>query len=318
MKSDPATRRELVDYEIAPHPTPEPITIAPRYYPDPNASPEAGSLALYWNILLRRRWSILAVVFLATLTATLASLKMKPVYKATARIEVEADTPQTQMLNDRYQQLQTDQDFLRTQIQVLQSDNLAWRTIEELRLADNRMFADESRVSESQAHKMKLIETFKRQLSVELVPGSRVVLVGFESRDPELAARIANTQVENYSDYNFRQKYDATRQAAGKMEEQLDELKAKVEKSQRALVEYERQNAILSIGEKQNVVEQRLGEISTNFTQSQNDRIQKEALYNQVQTNPDQVPAIANNEVMQKLEESTGQTIPRYFVSTSK
>ncbi|PYY20878.1 MAG: hypothetical protein DMG62_21375 [Acidobacteria bacterium] len=304
MKSDPATRRELVDYEIAPHATPEPITISPRYYPAPNSGPEAGSLALYWNILLRRRWSILAVVFLATLTATLASLKMKPIYKATARIEVEADTPQTQMLNDRYQQLQTDQDFLRTQVQVLQSDNLAWRTIEQLGLADNRMFADESRVIDAQAHKMKLIETFKRQLSVELVPGSRVVLVGFESRDPELAARIANTQVENYSDRNFRQKYDATRQAAGKMEEQLDELKAKVEKSQRALVEYERQNAILSIGEKQNVVQQRLGEISTNFTQSQNDRIQKEALYNQIQANPDQVPAIANNEVMQKLEEN--------------
>ena len=173
MKSDPATRRELVDYEIAPHATPEPITITPRYYPAPNSGPEAGSLALYWNILLRRRWSILAVVFLATLTATLASLKMKPVYKATARIEVEADTPQTQMLNDRYQQLQTDQDFLRTQIQVLQSDNLAWRTIEQLGLADNHMFADEGRVADSQPHKMKLIETFKSQLSVELVPGSR-------------------------------------------------------------------------------------------------------------------------------------------------
>src|SRR5437762_14176109 len=119
------------------------------------------------------------------------------------------------------------------------------------------MFADESRVTDAQAHKMRLIDTIKRQLSVELVPGSRVVLVCFESRDPELAARIANTQVENYSDRNFRQKYDATRQAAGKMEEQLDELKAKVEKSQRALVEYERQNAILSIGEKQNRSEER-------------------------------------------------------------
>ena len=158
IKIDPAKRRELVEYENAPQPIAEPVTISSRYYPDHNAGPEAGSVALYWNILVRRRWSILAVVFLATLTATLASLKMKPIYKATARIEVEADTPQTQMLNDRYQQLQTDQDFLRTQIQVLQSDNLAWRTIEQLGLADNRMFSGEGREVTTRARRVRTSE----------------------------------------------------------------------------------------------------------------------------------------------------------------
>src|ERR1051326_6537490 len=81
-----------------------------------SGSPEgSGSLAAYWQILLRRRWTVLAIMVIMTLGMALASLKTKPVYKSVARIEVESDTPQLQMLNDIYQQLQTDKDFLRSE-----------------------------------------------------------------------------------------------------------------------------------------------------------------------------------------------------------
>jgi polysaccharide biosynthesis transport protein len=109
--------------------------------------------------------------------------------------------------------------------------------------------------------------------------------------------------VDNYLDYNFREKYDATRQASGRMEQQLDELKAKVEKSQQELVDYQRQHAIVDVNDKQSVVEQRLGELSTQLTTAQSDRIQKEALYTQVQSNPEKVASLAQNELLQKLEE---------------
>src|SRR5260370_41728095 len=135
------------------------------------------------------------------------------------------------------------------------------------------------------------------------MPGSRVVQVSFESTDPAVAARVANSLVDNYLDYNFREKYDATRQASGRMEEQLDELKAKVEKSHQELVDYQRQHAIVDVNDKQSVVEQRLGELSTQLTTAQSDRIQKEALYTQVQSNPEKVASLAQNELLQKLEE---------------
>ena len=75
-------------------------------------------------------------------------------------------------------------------------------------------------------------------------------------RPPE-AALVANTLIKNYIESNFRAKYDATRQATGWMEQRLDELKVKVEKSQEAMVSYERQNNIVNLGEKQTVTEQR-------------------------------------------------------------
>jgi capsular exopolysaccharide synthesis family protein len=232
---------------------------------------------------------------------------MKPVYRSTAAVEVDSETPQIQTLNDSYQQFPMDQDFLRTQIQVLKTDNLAWRTVEQLRLGENPSFSPPDKRDNDpnypEHRKMQLIHEFQNNVAVELVPGSRVVQVSFGSTDPALAAKVANTLVDNYLDYNFREKYDATRQASGRMEQQLDELKAKVEKSQQELVDYQRQHAIVDVNDKQSVVEQRLGELSTQLTTAQSDRIQKEALYTQVQSNPEKVASLAQNELLQKLEE---------------
>jgi polysaccharide biosynthesis transport protein len=266
------------------------------------------SLGAYWHILLRRRWTIVTVVAVLTTVVAIASFKMRPVYRSTAAIEVDAETPQVQTLNDTYQPLPIDQDFLRTQIEVLKTDNLAWRTVEQLRLGDNPSFAlpekmDNNDPNYFEHRKMRLIRQFQKTLSVNLVSGSRVIQVSFESTDPRLAAQVANTLVDNYLDYNFREKYDATRQASGRMEQQLDELKAKVEKSQQELVDYQREHAIVDVNDKQSVVEQRLGELSTQLTAAQSDRIQKEALYAQVQSNPEKVAALAQNELLQRLEE---------------
>jgi len=281
------------------------------------------SFGAYWHILLRRRWTIVSVVAILTTLVAIASFKMKPVYRSTAAVEVDSETPQIQTLNDSYQQFPMDQDFLRTQIQVLKTDNLAWRTVEQLRLGENPSFfpaekRDTNDPSYPEHRKMELIRGFQKNLAVELAPGSRVVQVSFESTDPALAATVANTLVENYLDYNFREKYDATRQASGRMEQQLDELKAKVEKSQQELVDYQRQHAIVDVNDKQSVVEQRLGELSTQLTTAQSDRIQKEALYTQVQSNPEKVASLAQNELLQKLEEQQAGLSKEYVEALSQ
>jgi capsular exopolysaccharide synthesis family protein len=305
-------KRSSEDTKIIPYDrrrlgTSEPVFEAPIGLETPIAAPQP-SLGAYWHILLRRRWTILSVVAILATLGAIASFRMKPIYRSTASVEVDSETPQIQTLNDSYQQMPMDQDFLRTQIQVLKTDSLAWRTIEQLRLGENPSFAapektDQNDSNYAERRKMRLIRTFRTNLAVELVPGSRVVQVSFESQDPALAARVSNTLVDNYLDYNFREKYDATRQASGRMEEQLDELKAKVEKSQQELVDYQRKHAIVDVNDKQSVVEQRLGELSTQLTTAQSDRIQKEALFTQVQSNPDKVASLAQNELLQKLEE---------------
>ena len=262
-----------------------------------------------WNVLRKRRWTIFTVTFvLATLVAIYA-FKVRPTYRATGRIEVDAATPPFQSLERDNFSVPTDTAFLQTQVDVLSSSNLAWRTIQQLQLDTKPEFNAALRRSGRRATdpiaalQARLIRTFHRRLHVGLAPDSRMLKVSFESTDPALAARIANALMNNYIEYNFMTKYEATRQASGWMGQQLDELKAKVEKSQQALVGYERQNAIVNISDKENVVEQRLAALSQDLTAAQDDLAAKQSLFELVQANPSWTARLAQDALLQKLQE---------------
>lgn len=275
-------------------------------------------LQTYWNILNKRRWTIVTVTFIVTLLVAIASFKMTPIYEATVHLDIEADTLQIQSLNDLFRQIPTDEAFIGTQIQVLEGDSLAERTIEQLGLARDQAWAAAIRQANSPLSGKPttspdgLLTPFKSCLHVQKVRDSHVVNVSFESADPGLSAKVANALANNYIEYNFREKYDATRQASGWMEHQLDELKAKVEKSQQALVDYERQNAIVNVSDKENVVEQRLADLSRDLTNAQNDRLQKESVYELARSNESQVAFVAQNDLLQRLEEKYADLKSQY------
>ena len=276
----------------------------------PEGSEGYSYIRAYWLILWKRRWTILTVVLVLTTLVAIVSYKTQPVYEATARVEVEAETSQIQSLNDLYRGEPgfTDDTFLRTQVNILNSENLAWRTVQQLGLGEKAEFAPVGRggqrlpVDSPTATQNRLIQAFRGHLRVQLVKDSRMIEVAFQSTDPRLAARAANALVNNYTDYNFHQKYDATRQASGFMEQQLEELKAKVEKSQQALIDYERKNLIVDIGDQQTVVEQRLAAMSQDLTSAQNERMQKQSLFELVTSNQADA-ALTQDELLQRLDE---------------
>lgn len=285
--------------------------------PDSGVVQDYLSIMLLWNILLRRRWTVVTVMVVLSTLVAISTFRTKPVYKAAARVQVEAESPLIQSLNDlaQYQQNWDMDTFLQTQIEILKSDALAWRTIEELNLAEDPNFGpvkDGKNKLPSEQQKSELISDFRGGLSVQLMPKTHMLLVSYESTDSGLAARVSNAVVANYIDYNFRQKYDAIRQASGWMEQQLDELKAKVEKSQEALVDYERQYAITNTDDKQNVQEQILSDLSKDLTNVQSERIQKESLYNQVLTNRVQMASLVHDDLLQKLEEKQADLRNQY------
>jgi len=292
--------------------------LPPPFDIEVHASEMHSYLHAYWHILLARRWTILTTAFVVTTLVAILSFRMKPVYQATARLEVEAETPQIQSINDLYRQIPSDDAFLGTQIQVLQTDNLAWRTVEQLRLEENPDFAPPQQVKvhtipgKPDVLRDWLIHSFRESLNVERVRDSRVVKVSFESTNPNVAVQAANALANNYIEYNFHRRYDATRQASGWMEQQLDELKAKVEKSQQALVDYERQNAIVDVNDRGDVSRQKLADLSKDLTAAQSDVAEKQSLYQLVQSNPAQVALLAQNELLQRLQEKYADIQAQY------
>jgi polysaccharide biosynthesis transport protein len=265
------------------------------------------SLRAYWNLLSKRRWEVVGTLVGVVVLVAVYSFKMTPVYRATARVEIEADTPQIRSLNDYDRDRPTDEAFLKTQVRVLQSDDLAWQAIQQLSLAQDPGFvgragSEGEKVADSRTAQALLTAEFRNRLLVQLDPGTHMVEVSFESPDPELAARVANVLVKDYVEYNFHKKYDATRQVSQWMEQQLDELKAKVESSQQALVDYERANAIVNVDDKQNVAEERLADLNKDLTAAENDRAAKQSLFNLVKSDQGHAVLLAQNPLLEQLE----------------
>src|SRR5437016_2138285 len=88
-----------------------------------------------WDVLVAHRWLILAIVLVVSALVALYSFKAQPVYRATAFVEIEAEVPYIQTLNDVFRNVSgADSTFLVTQIGVLGSATLAWQTIQQLDL----------------------------------------------------------------------------------------------------------------------------------------------------------------------------------------
>ena len=111
------------------------------------------------------------------------------------------------------------------------------------------------------------------------MPNTRLLDVTFATTIRSSRRRSSIRTSHNFIEQNFRSRYQATTQASNWLAGQLDELKAKVETSEDARINYERANQIWTIDEKEDVTTQKLGDINKELTEAQADRINKEAVY---------------------------------------
>src|SRR5579862_2246659 len=271
--------------------------------------PREPHLLDYVNTLRKHQWLILTFLLTVVTVVTIASFKMKPIYQAAARVEVDRESSQNPLpFNDAnsYDDFVDADNYLETQTKILESETLAFQTIKSMNLARYPEFGGSATGPTlgqgAGAKRPAILGAFLGSLSVKRVPNSRLVEVRFEAQDPNLAAQIVNAHLQNYIEQNFRSKYDATTQASNWLSSELEELRIKVEKSEDARLAYERENQIWQINEKQDITTQKLGDLSRAATEAQTEVAQKEALYRMaVSGNVDALPAALGNGVVQDL-----------------
>lgn len=301
-----------------------PVTLAgeatPHYnLPYGGADPTASLLPLrdYLRILHKHRWMILAVVALMAAIVSISSFRTQPVYQASTRLEINGETPDMTNLQGLFWTMPTDEEFLQTQVRILESNEIAMQTVRALRLQERPEYAvrpaNKNNTPFTPTEEVRIIGAFKGGLKVQLLRTSRLVDVSYESTDPELAANIANTVATNYIENNFRKKYESTMQAQEWMAGQLRELKLKMEQSHAALVTYERNNQIFSLSEGQNVTIQKLGEVSKELTLAESERIVRESQVQLVKSRRlDDLPAVAQSGLIQNLKQRLAELRDQY------
>src|ERR1700733_268976 len=270
--------------------------------------PREPHLLDYLIVLRKHQWLIATFLVTVGTVVSIASFKMKPVYVAAARVEVDKESQNTLPFQGvNYEEYVDMEDYIETQIKILQSETLAMQTINNLNLSQYPEFGGPSGAIAAPhggagVARPAILGAFLGHLSVKRVPNSRLIEVQFDSGDPQLAARVANGHVQGYIEQNFRSKYDAITQASGFLSQELEALRIKVEKSEDARVAYERQNQIWQLDEKQNITTQTLGDLNKAVTEAQTSVASSEALYRMaVSGNVDLLPEVRNSPVIQDL-----------------
>jgi succinoglycan biosynthesis transport protein ExoP len=280
---------------------------SPRVYPE--LAFQESAIRDYLRVLLKRKWTVLACLFTVFSVVAIASLKMTPVYEASGSIAI--NKPDSSLGNfnnsttfniDYY-----DPTDLETEVKILQSDLLALQVVKDLGLDRRPEFGGKAAPSSSSldlapdplqtdpSRTSALLGNFRGNLKVTLAPNTKIIEVHFTSPDKELAAKVVNKLMEDYTENNFKSRFDSTMQAEDWLKNQLVDLQMKVESSQQKLVQYQKEHEILGIDEKQNITTAKLDELNKALTAAESERMDKESVYRLVESgDPDTVASAAS------------------------
>ena len=303
--NDPSRKPDPADAEARPGGA---LIERPNYLPNTalyheplhiGAEEESIKLREYWDIIVKRKWAVLtffAITVIAVMTATFITTR---IYRATLTLQIEQQDTKAMALpgalaNEQF--VFESPEFLQTQYELLKSDTLAQRVIEQLNLVAapqpeqkspgwlDTLLGDNARKTENPEPEAGngLMSGLPGELSVVPVRNSRLVRINFDSPDPQLAARIANTIAVAFINLNLERRMEATSYARTFLEERLQQIKVKLEDSEKQLNAFTRREGIVKPDEKQQSPEtQVLGEFTSALAKAQSERIRAETLYQQ-------------------------------------
>ncbi|SDR12395.1 GumC family protein [Pseudovibrio sp. Tun.PSC04-5.I4] len=253
---------------------------------------------LFKKVLKGFLWVIPFAALIAAGTYYMAS---KQPAKYTSESKILIDTAKIvlpgQFRNGEQERSLLDKEGIASQVQLLQSRDLARRVVQKLRLESNQVFAAKSKLglvdqlmtqvgfepsSEQVSQAERVLNKFTDNLDVYQIDGSRVIAVRFTSKDPELAATIANTVVKEYRTLQDNAKRAVTNNTADALAPQVKRLQSEVEAAQQEAATFRAGADLLLGSENRTLNQQQLAELSSQVSAAIVARSQAEAQAKQI------------------------------------
>jgi polysaccharide biosynthesis transport protein len=252
--------------------------------------------------ILRRHLRILVATTLILLAAAILFVTtVTPLYTATSSVLID---PRRASLADPTGQpvltnFGTDDASIESQVLLIQSIAVLQRAVERLKLTEDPEFMAGSSIldpikrllstgslpagmSADAIAKANAVETLQRRLKVIRQRGTFMVDISASSVDSEKAAVIANAIAESYLLEQVRSKYDATKIAAGWLDRQLADLKARVITSDRAVADFRAANNLM-VAQGVTVNDQQISDLNNKLVEARAEAAEARARFDQVQ-----------------------------------
>jgi len=128
----------------------------------------------------------------------------------------------------------------------------------------------------------KLMKRFKDRLSIGGEKNSQIVLIKFDSYDPQLAADIANAVATAYMELGLESRLSVVKQATSWLTSRLVDLRQKLALSEKALQEFQVREGVIDTKSRQDIVSKKLSGITEQLVKAQTILIEAEIRYNQM------------------------------------
>ena len=259
----------------------KPAPAAPKSVTAPASESGDLDLRVLGQALMRRRnWIIVQTVL--ALVASLAAVNMiTPRYKSEARILIDGREnvflrPSGERNEER---TALDPEAVTSQVQLVQSRDLAREIIRKNKLAELPEFDPVLRGFSpiksllaligigrdpfSLTPEERVLEAYYERFTAYAVDKSRVIVVEFQSRDPELAARVANSIAEGYLVLQQDARQDQAKAAVQYYSGRLDELRKEVSQAESRVEEFRSKSSLFVGTNNTTLSNQQMGELNT-------------------------------------------------------
>ena len=294
----------------------------------------------YWRVLVKRRWIIIIFFLVCLTTVALYSLTMTPIYRATSQLMIEKANSNILSTQELVAIDTSGTDFYQTQYQILESRSLARDVIKKLNLSQYPEFKQsgkkEGQPSAGIAVSLignstgdddsALVGLFLKRLNIQPIRNSRLVKVNFESQDPQLAAKVVNTLGQAYIDWGLSLRLKTQQNAAVFLDEQVKEVKLRLETSEQALQQYREKFGVAALtgggGSKEtkgvgaeDISRQKMAQVNAQLQEVSNKRMEAEINYKQAREllqHPDKaetIPEAVNNPVIVSIKNQEVQLL---------
>src|SRR2546423_1424401 len=139
-------------------------------------------------------------------------------------------------------------------------------------------------------------------LSIKEITDTRLIEIHYTHPDPQVAAKIVNSIADTYIISNLEQKTKNTNSAADFLQRRIAEIQSEIRNGEERLINYAKNNQILSLDGSQNTVVERLAGLNRQLLEAENERKLAEAAYRAAQS-PGAAEALAREGRNKQAEE---------------
>lgn len=263
-------------------------------YADAEGTSVVDSLVQLLQIL-RRRWRVVLTALILSVGVGVGALSLlQPYWVATASIVVSAVGPQ---VLDTVKNVNEDgqwdpsghKDYIGTQKEILRSRRIASAALARVGLAKDPEFLGVDLIRDPAEREARIaeidpVERLREMLTITEVRDAQVLRVSVEYPDPIVARDIANAMTEAYIEFVGESRMTTGDQAAQDLGRERGDAEAELLAADQALDAFKQEHEITTISpsDSQNIIAQSISTLTIRTKAAQADRIEVDALYEQV------------------------------------